>query len=214
MTALKSEQTETGWAAVVHARTLTVDFRPHLLARPHDFSTFEVDRVKKFISVALTRAEKLHDGPRWIVVKEDNFTLFGAACLFSAISEALSRDRHGRPTYGFVGYCTRLNLNLPNRTLKILNRASTFISDRWDEKQYAKNAERPTETAYAEVFLPIKPSMKGIVLSSSQSKPIVWPIEQDDQLWECASFASCPLSLCLDYPQELCAFYQYILRRS
>ena len=72
------------WAPIVFARTEQVDFR--FLVVPDDFETSMSQWIERYILGSLQSSEKLHERPRWLIVKGNEHTIVGISCRASKLS--------------------------------------------------------------------------------------------------------------------------------
>lgn len=98
------------WAPLIYGRTYEIDFR--FLVVPPDFDEHSKNQVWEFIKITTRSPENLSGKPRWIFLRTERHCIIGTTCLVRDLlnsreadaPEDLTRDRHGRPLYAFVGF--------------------------------------------------------------------------------------------------------------
>ena len=130
------------WAPLIYGRTYAVDFR--FLAVPHDFNERITNDIWEFIKVTTRSAENLSSKHRWIFLRTNRHCIIGVTCLIrdllpsdkDNVSEDLTRDRHGRPLYAFVGFVSKTLVPSVVPAMNLALFAAPYlelIPQKWDE---------------------------------------------------------------------------------
>ncbi len=136
------ESKSSKWAPLIYGRTYAVDFR--FLAVPHDFDERIINYIWEFIKVTTRSAENLSSKPRWIFLRTKRHCIIGVTCLIrdlldsyeDNVSEDLTRDRHGRPLYAFVGFVSETLVPSVTPAMNLALFATSYlelIPQKWDE---------------------------------------------------------------------------------
>ncbi|GAA1235909.1 hypothetical protein GCM10009665_27680 [Kitasatospora nipponensis] len=91
------------WSAVIYGRTFRVDQWWRALPTGID----RQGPVGRAVRAAVAGGDRLEQGPRFLLQRDEHGVLVGAACEFTPLSTTMGHDRFGRPLYGFVGWYSR-----------------------------------------------------------------------------------------------------------
>jgi hypothetical protein len=136
------ESKSSKWAPLIYGRTYAVDFR--FLAVPDDFDERITNYIWEFIKVTTRSAENLSSKPRWIFLRTNRRCIIGVTCLIrdllysdkDNVSEDLTRDRHGRPLYAFIGFVSKTLVPSVVPAMNLALFAAPYlelIPQKWDE---------------------------------------------------------------------------------
>jgi hypothetical protein len=145
------------WSALVYARTHEVDFR--FIATPPAFAG-ELPTLEQCVLTTTRVPETLAGSPRWSLVRTAGCCVFGATCsagdLVAAAAnpdwQPLTRDKHGRALYVFVGYVGAPDAPVPPYAalnLALVAPLYRYVAERWSVQPYAAASRTPIEVAYA-----------------------------------------------------------------
>lgn len=207
----------TKWAPLIYGRTYEIDFR--FLVIPSDFDEQIKNQVWEFIKISTRSPENLSGKPRWIFLRTTRHCIMGVTCLVRDLlnsqekdgSEDLTRDRHGRPLYAFVGFVaeTPVPFAIPAMDLEIFADPYRKIMPRkWYEKYGGKSQQGVSQAlriAYCKEFKPeeqvrlerTRPEIPFDQLVPKRQNTIVfWNIEDAAKILFSASLANQPIYLC------------------
>jgi hypothetical protein len=144
------------WSALVYARTREVDFR--FIATPTAFDA-ELPSIEECVLTSTRVPEKLANQPRWSLFRTAHACVFGATCTASdlvAVSGRpewldITRDKHERGLYVFVGYVGAPAAPVPPYallTLKLFAPLYHYVAERWTVQPYDAASRTPIEVDY------------------------------------------------------------------
>ena len=224
------------WAAVVYGRTYQADFR--FLETPVDFTRADRDWLADHVLGALGTPEHLRLGPRWCLARNGQHCLVGVACTAddllgraagAADDARLTRDRHGRPLYVFVGLVARATSNgrfprlpaLAELDLAGFRDLYEPVRAQWLDlgqpsprpAPYERSLPADPDQPVAERALadpdplgaeraPAEPA--DVQLNTRPAWVLVWPetAAARASLWSAAAHSSAPVSLCLGLTRQ------------
>ncbi|BAQ63130.1 hypothetical protein GM3708_3536 (plasmid) [Geminocystis sp. NIES-3708] len=140
-------------SAIVYGRTYEVDFR--FIALPENFTDDDKKWIENYIKVTTRTAEKLTNNPRFSIVKNSQYCVFGVTCLARDLHNVIeeTKDKYDRPLYGFFGYVISVNENVeaihcflePN--IDLFKPLYNYILEHWNTR---KKLSSPIRVSYNE----------------------------------------------------------------
>ncbi len=140
-------------SAIVYGRTYEVDFR--FIALPENFTDNDKKWIENYIQVTTRSPEKLTNNPRFSIVKNSQYCVFGVTCLARDLHNIIeeTQDKCDRPLYGFFGYVISVNENWeiircflePN--IDLFKPLYNYILEQWNTR---KKLPSPISISYTE----------------------------------------------------------------
>ncbi|NCS84612.1 MAG: hypothetical protein GW759_06735, partial [Cyanobacteria bacterium] len=140
-------------SAIVYGRTYEVDFR--FIALPENFTDDDKKWIDNYIKVTTRTAEKLTNNPRFSIVKNSQYCVFGVICLARDLHNVIeeTKDKYDRSLYGFFGYVIPVNENVeaihcflePN--IDLFKPLYNYILEQWNTR---KKLSSPIRVSYNE----------------------------------------------------------------
>lgn len=215
-----SNYRENGWSPIIYGRTHEVDFR--LLTIPEYFNKEDSNWAMKYILETTQMPEKLTELPRWSLVSDRDYYLFGVTCdvrqlLSDRESQRLIFDYKDRPVHAFIGYIAQKDSqnsapNLPkyeDLNLKIFQAGYVEYVERcWDVKNYQIESKQPllSISVTLDFLTSLTAEFIPIVLNTDRDKIGIWSSDRDVDLWNSIvrsieSNPDLPLSVSLNIPK-------------
>lgn len=198
-------------APLVFARTAFVDFRPRFLAAP-PFAPGQLTRARDLVLKAIDGAERLGDGPRWLMFASGSDLIAGVVARAPWLSDEFTHEldpdsgANGRLLHAFVGLVIRSGgaAIVPDRSQALYRDLyAKWAGPRWRETRVTNTSwEEPSLSAFEPVELPvIDPSIAPLTTDPSGVRmyPNGGP-EDEQRLWEAAAAARGQVALCLRMP--------------
>lgn len=191
------------WAPIVFARTEQVDFR--FLVVPDDFETSMSQWIERYILGSLQSSEKLHERPRWLIVKGNEHTIVGISCRASKLSSKNIEDKYKRGLYLFAGYVSNGQRQefIPMMKPESFEQLYTFVHNRWEDSDI--NESRKVKHPYDIVLdnnLSSTISSQQFQFNQDQNKVKIFSFSEENNLWLWAGACHLSLSLCLGITYE------------
>ena len=198
-------------APLVHARTAYIDFRPDFISAPADLQGEARERIRKKDVASLDYAERLDEGPRWVLFRESDHLVAGVAAMATWFSDDLTREigsgpdgapRPDRNLYAFVGavYPMRGGEACAPTQAQAFYRDiyEEIVGPRFFERQINAGWQSPTQSQYRDV--PVSPI-------ESQGMPVpdrdmiqAFPLHEGERLWHRVASGRGAAALCTRVP--------------